>query len=111
MQIAVGGSFIGGVGESGMGKYGGHVGFEEFSHLRPVLWSNNMYGKVLRFLRSDILVTRPGVDTVCRHLMRIPFPGSNGVPMGENFGRWFGRALKVSAAVACAVAAKAVLGK
>jgi coniferyl-aldehyde dehydrogenase len=35
---------FGGVGESGMGRYHGHDGFKQFSHLRPVFYQARMSG-------------------------------------------------------------------
>lgn len=54
LQVGVSGSFLGGVGDSGMGSYGFAKGFETFSHYRPVMYSNSFWAKLLSPLQPKV---------------------------------------------------------
>lgn len=77
LQIIGGDSFLGGVGESGLGKYGGREGFETFSHKRPVMYSSSLYGRAFQVLLPNLYSTEDGKDNVkiaqvTRFLCKIP---------------------------------------
>lgn len=62
MQMIGGESFLGGIGESGMGRYGGKEGFETFSHKRPVMYSSRGFGKLFQVLYPNNFGTKDGQD-------------------------------------------------
>lgn len=59
-QVCVPGSYLGGVGESGMGGYGFDKGFETFSHMRPVMYSSPFWSKFLEVIQPKFLGERDG---------------------------------------------------
>lgn len=69
LQIGGRGSFIGGIGESGIGAYGGKEGFETFSHKRPVMYSSSLFGRMFQLLLPTFYSTKDGKDNA--HVARV----------------------------------------
>lgn len=83
-QVAGKHNFLGGVGESGMGRYGFETGFETLTHERPVLYSTPRVASGLALLNPDSYLRRGWLfEFVIRILFNIPFPGSGGIPWLE----------------------------
>ena len=73
LQVAVPGSFLGGLGESGMGAYGYGRGFVEFSHERPVLWSTPFWSRFGNLINPHVMGRAPGwLERGIRFLGKIP---------------------------------------
>lgn len=84
LQIAPKGTFLGGVGESGMGAYGLTKGFETFSHLRPVLYSTPFWAHCMNFLQPNYFAPAPhgkqrkGIEEMVRLVSKSPSPEGAG---------------------------------
>lgn len=104
VQITGKGNFLGGVGESGIGRYGYEAGFDTLSHERPVLYCTPRIATMLTLLNPDSYFHRNWLtDCLIRILADIPFPGSGGVPWRENMGkrlRYAGVAIAACVAIA-----------
>lgn len=103
LQVASHGSFLGGVGESGIGAYGFERGYEEFSHTRPVMYSRPMYGRMLCTLSANYFAEAKAKCLVpfLRMYSHIPFPGKMG--LGRRIGGLLKAGLVVSAGMATAI--------
>lgn len=93
-------TFLGGVGESGMGRYGLEFGFDTFSHQKPVLHSTPKAASKQRRLDPDQYSQGGWLwDVLVRIFLHIPLRGSGGVPWLEKMGRLV--RLVASVVVAC----------
>lgn len=101
------GAFIGGVGESGMGRYGHGEGFETFSHKRLVLYSTPRAAAKASIMNPNHLVRGNWILEYSLRVMGfVPFPNSDGVPFVEKVRK---RAPLVAATVAGAILIPLVL--
>eukprot|EP00177_Eucheuma_denticulatum_P004070 GFKZ01007371.1.p1 GENE.GFKZ01007371.1~~GFKZ01007371.1.p1 ORF type:complete len:576 (-),score=73.20 GFKZ01007371.1:59-1603(-) len=83
-QIGGDGAFIGGVGESGMGRYGLGEGFETFSHKRLVLHGTPRAAAKASMMNPNHLVRSNWIlEWSLRVIGYVPFPNSDGVPFLE----------------------------
>lgn len=84
LQVSRPGSFLGGVGESGIGTYGGEASFDTFSHTRPVM----RHGAMNAGITNQGFFAQPGADPVRREnlfrfMLGIPMRWTGGKPVEE----------------------------
>lgn len=116
MQIFGGESFLGGIGESGMGRYGGKEGFETFSHKRPVMYSSRGFGRFFQVMHPNHFSTKDGEDAegmarLMRCVCNVPQPGGNGIPLRDRIRNAFSIMSTVVAAIGTAISGGKVAGK
>ena len=106
LQVGSHGSFLGGVGESGMGAYGDAKGFETFSHLRPVMYSSPFWARFMGPLQLHVgsveNQAKKWVEWMLRVSGNMPFQEGNGIPLREKLSRLLKKAF---GAIACVTAA------
>lgn len=116
IQIAGGESFLGGVGESGMGRYGGKEGFETFSHKRPVLYASRAMGRLFQFMHPTYFSTKDGDDPegmagLMRCLGKVPHPGGGRVSLSERISNAFGIISTVAAVIGIAIRGRRIVNR
>lgn len=116
VQVAGGESFLGGVGESGMGRYGGKEGFETFSHKRPVMYASRTLGSLLQFMHPIYFSTEDGDDPegmagLMRCIGKVPHPGSGRVRLSERICNAFGIISTVATVIGAAIRGRRIVHK